>query len=176
MTPEEELKQKQADMSNKELIELATSQVFELAKTGGKSHRMCVPPMITDTDMLFCELIRRFESQQKEQLTDERIKELFSKYSHAGHPFNAPNIMQFVDFKEAVKEMRNQTQGEIQSVEAEGMKHYTVYESELREYDYMSTVWTRKQVNNADQWCVMSEHDTKDLAATEAKRLNNLKE
>lgn len=57
----EELHQKQAEMSNKELIELAKKQVSELARTGGRSHKMCVPPMITDTDMLFSELIRRFE-------------------------------------------------------------------------------------------------------------------
>ncbi len=57
----EELEFMQAKMSNKELIELAEKQVSELARTGGRSHKMCVPPEITDTDMLFSELIRRFK-------------------------------------------------------------------------------------------------------------------
>lgn len=58
----EQFMQKQAEMSNAELIDLAKKQVTELAKTGGRSHRMCVPPLVTDTDMLFCELIKRFEA------------------------------------------------------------------------------------------------------------------
>ena len=37
----EQFEQKQAAMSNEELIELALKQVSELAKTGGRSHRMC---------------------------------------------------------------------------------------------------------------------------------------
>ncbi len=61
MTPEE-LRQKQAAMSDEALIGFAKDQVSDLAKTGGRSHTMCVPPMITDTDMLFSELIRRFET------------------------------------------------------------------------------------------------------------------
>lgn len=57
----EEFAIKQAEMSNEELIKLANKQVSELAKTGGRSHKMSVPPQITDTDMIFCELIKRFE-------------------------------------------------------------------------------------------------------------------
>ena len=55
-----EFKEKQSAMSDKELIELASKQVSELAKTGGKSHTMCVPPKNTDTDMVLSELIKRF--------------------------------------------------------------------------------------------------------------------
>lgn len=55
-----EFEEKQSAMSNEELIELASSQMRELAKTGGKSHTMCVPPNITDTDMVLSELIKRF--------------------------------------------------------------------------------------------------------------------
>ena len=36
-------------------------QITELARTGGKSHRMCVPPMPEDTDMILSELIKRFK-------------------------------------------------------------------------------------------------------------------
>ena len=57
----EEFELKQASISNQELVELASYQVRELAKTGGKSHRMSVPPSIRDTDMIFCELIKRFK-------------------------------------------------------------------------------------------------------------------
>lgn len=60
MTTEEFAKQQEA-MSNEELIKLADKQVSELAKTGGRSHKMSVPPQITDTDMIFCELLKRFE-------------------------------------------------------------------------------------------------------------------
>jgi hypothetical protein len=57
----EEFKKRQAEMSDQELIELAENQVSELARTGGRSHRMCIPPMITDTDMILGEIIRRFK-------------------------------------------------------------------------------------------------------------------
>jgi hypothetical protein len=57
----EEFEKRMAKMSDKELIELAYKQVSELAKTGGRSLRMCVPPMVTDTDMILCEVIKRFE-------------------------------------------------------------------------------------------------------------------
>lgn len=57
----EEFKAKQAAMSDAELAELAEKEVRSLDRTYGKSLRMCVPPMITDTDMLLCELINRFK-------------------------------------------------------------------------------------------------------------------
>ena len=60
MTPEQ-LKEKQAAMSDNDLIDLVLKQISKLAKTGGASHTMCVPPEITDTDMLLCELVKRFE-------------------------------------------------------------------------------------------------------------------
>jgi hypothetical protein len=56
----EELYRKQAQMADSELIDLCKAQVSQLAKTYGKSHKMSVPPQITDTDMLLSELIRRF--------------------------------------------------------------------------------------------------------------------
>ena len=58
---EKELKEKQEAMSNEALIGFAEDQITELARTGGRSHKMCVPQSITDTDMLFSELIRRFK-------------------------------------------------------------------------------------------------------------------
>jgi len=67
MTPEE-LQAKQDAMSNDALIGFAEDQVSKLAETGGKSHTMCVPPEITDTDMLFSELIRRFKKANESGL------------------------------------------------------------------------------------------------------------
>lgn len=62
MTKTEEFEQRKAEMSNEELIERAEKEASELARTYGKSHRMCIPPMITDTDIILSELIRRFKS------------------------------------------------------------------------------------------------------------------
>lgn len=59
---ESQLRKKQEAMSNEELMELAEKQISELARTGGRSHKMTVPPEITDTDMLFSELVRRFNT------------------------------------------------------------------------------------------------------------------
>lgn len=61
MNKTEEFNKKQREMSNEELIERVEKEVNSLAKTYGKSHTMCIPPMITDTDMLLSELIRRFK-------------------------------------------------------------------------------------------------------------------
>jgi len=60
-TPDELFRDKQANMNDKELIDLVDKQISELAKTGGRSHRMCVPPMVNDTDMLLSEMLRRFK-------------------------------------------------------------------------------------------------------------------
>lgn len=57
----EEFELKQSKMSDSELINLCHKEVGELASTYGKSHRMTIPPMVTDTDMLLSELIKRFK-------------------------------------------------------------------------------------------------------------------
>ncbi len=57
----EEFELKQSKMSDSELINLCQKEVGELASTYGKSHRMTIPPMVTDTDMLLSELIKRFK-------------------------------------------------------------------------------------------------------------------
>lgn len=57
----EQFDAKQEEMPDSELIALVEKQISELAKTGGRSFTMCVPPMVTDTDMLFCELVRRLK-------------------------------------------------------------------------------------------------------------------
>ena len=57
----EQFKQKQAEMTDKELHDLVRTELSKLCKTGGKSLTMCVPPMVTDTDMLISELLNRFK-------------------------------------------------------------------------------------------------------------------
>jgi hypothetical protein len=59
----EEFEMLQEEITDLELIELAEKQMIELAKTGGRSHRMTVPPRIDDTDMIFSELIKRFKNR-----------------------------------------------------------------------------------------------------------------
>lgn len=61
MNSQESFEAKQAAMTNKDLIELVEKQISDLARSGGRSHRMCVPPMITDTDMLLSEMVKRFK-------------------------------------------------------------------------------------------------------------------
>lgn len=58
---EEQFNKKRSEMTDSALIELCEKTISELAKTGGRSFRMCVPPMITDTDMVLSELVRRFK-------------------------------------------------------------------------------------------------------------------
>ena len=62
----EELKELQAKMTDEELIQIADKQLSEMCKTGGRSFRMTVPVEIKDTDMIFSELIRRFQNKIKE--------------------------------------------------------------------------------------------------------------
>lgn len=61
MTRDEQFAAKQAAMSDAELAELCEKEVHNLAGSYGKSHHMTIPPNITDTDMLLCELIKRFK-------------------------------------------------------------------------------------------------------------------
>ena len=65
-TKQQKFEEKQAAMSDTELVELAKKEVRNLASSYGKSHHMSIPPMTTDTDMLLCELIRRFALTIKE--------------------------------------------------------------------------------------------------------------
>ena len=59
---EERLKELQTEMSNETLIKLVEKTITDLALTGGRSHRMTVPPQIDDTDMLLSEMVKRFKS------------------------------------------------------------------------------------------------------------------
>lgn len=65
MTKTEEFEKKQSEMPDKELHDLVSEELSKLCKTGGRSLKMCVPPMVTDTDMLISELLRRFKQMSE---------------------------------------------------------------------------------------------------------------
>ena len=58
-----EFKEKQASMSDDELIERANNHQDKLCKTYGKSFTMSIPVSVQDTDMIFSELIKRYKSK-----------------------------------------------------------------------------------------------------------------
>lgn len=62
MTKDEQFKEEQQAMTNDELINLCKSEISKLCQTGGRSFTMRVPVNVKDTDMLFCELIRRYKT------------------------------------------------------------------------------------------------------------------
>lgn len=70
---DQELKNKIDSISNSDLVKKAQSILNQLCKTGGNSFIMCVPPQIDDTDIIFSELINRFEK------LDIRLEKLLDK-------------------------------------------------------------------------------------------------
>jgi len=78
MKTADDFSKEQQQMPDSELIKLVKEQISNLAKTGGRSHTMCVPPSIKDTDMLLSELVRRFEyaSQDKWISVEDRLPEI----------------------------------------------------------------------------------------------------
>jgi hypothetical protein len=62
MTKDEQFHKSLAEIQPQELIDKAHDMISELAKSGGKSFRMCIPPSRFDTDMLLSEVVRRYES------------------------------------------------------------------------------------------------------------------
>lgn len=60
-TPDEIFRDKQASMSDADLIKLCSEHVSSLCKDVS-SFRMSIPPSVNDTDMALSELIRRFEN------------------------------------------------------------------------------------------------------------------
>ena len=64
-TPDELFREKQASMSDEDLLKLCHEQVSKLARTYGKSFKMSIPPSVNDIDVAFCELCRRYEQAIK---------------------------------------------------------------------------------------------------------------
>ncbi len=61
----EEFENKRANVSNEQLIKLAKYHLSQLCKTGGKSFSITVPPQIDDIDIVFTDIINRFEGAIK---------------------------------------------------------------------------------------------------------------
>jgi len=57
----EEFNEQKAAISDEKLAEMACISLSELCETGARSFKMTVPPRTDDTDIIFSELIRRFE-------------------------------------------------------------------------------------------------------------------
>ncbi len=64
----EEFNAIQAEMTNDRLIELAEKAISDLCKHGDRKFTMSVPPKPTDTDMIFCELIKRYKILSNQSL------------------------------------------------------------------------------------------------------------
>lgn len=60
MIPDERFEAKQAAMSDAKLTKLGEKKIHKLARPNKRNYQMCAPPMVTDADMLYCELIKRF--------------------------------------------------------------------------------------------------------------------
>lgn len=60
---EEILNKRLSEIPKDKLIELAEKEVRDLCETGGKSIHLRIPPSEYDTDMILCELIKRFKKQ-----------------------------------------------------------------------------------------------------------------
>jgi hypothetical protein len=58
---ENKLEEQLNAISDLELAKKTTEVLSKLCETGGKSFIMSVPPQVDDTDVLFHELITRFE-------------------------------------------------------------------------------------------------------------------
>lgn len=59
MTQEEFKKQIEA-IPNEKLHEMASEALSKMCKTGGNSFTMTVPPRLTDTDIIFAEVLKRW--------------------------------------------------------------------------------------------------------------------
>lgn len=61
----EEFQSKVSGIPDEELISNCREALSNLCKTGGNSFRMTVPPQISDTDILFSQLIERYDRVNK---------------------------------------------------------------------------------------------------------------
>lgn len=58
----EEFQQQCSSIPDLELAKMASDALSVLCKTGGRAFVMSVPPKMSDADIVFSELIRRFEA------------------------------------------------------------------------------------------------------------------
>jgi hypothetical protein len=55
------MQEKLDSISDKELIEIANAELDKLCLSRGESFKMSIPLRIDDTDVIFSEIIKRFE-------------------------------------------------------------------------------------------------------------------
>lgn len=75
----EEFEKARSEMPDNDLIKKADSLLSELCKTGGKGFRMTVPPRVDDTDMIFSELIKRYQKAIQVQAV---VSPIFTEEEH----------------------------------------------------------------------------------------------
>jgi hypothetical protein len=62
----EEFKNEMSLIDSYKLAEMAHSALSKLCSTGESSFKMSIPPRTDDTDIIFAEVIRRFEASFNE--------------------------------------------------------------------------------------------------------------
>lgn len=76
----EEFKKELENIPNEELASMAHSALSKLCSTGGKSFTMTVPPRKDDTDMIFSEIITRFEKTLSQEFIEKWEVESVDRY------------------------------------------------------------------------------------------------
>ena len=91
----EEFNKARSGITDVDLIEKAHTVLSELCKTGARSFTMTVPPSINDTDMIFGEVIRRFQQLVKrDQEIKDMIEGVFDDYEYDDeHYIITPHIL-----------------------------------------------------------------------------------
>jgi len=92
----EELNNAIAAITNEQLISHAENEISKLAKSGGLSHRMRVPPEPTDTDMLLSELLNRFKRMTSLNV-DTLVKEITDKNKNNPNAFFQSGVLQGIN-------------------------------------------------------------------------------
>lgn len=72
----QEFEQMRLDVPTDELIQKASDALSELCKTGAESFIMTIPPRLSDTDIVFADLINRFKVERT------KLKELVAGASY----------------------------------------------------------------------------------------------
>lgn len=92
---EKQFEIKQAQVSDKELIETIETKLSKLCKTGGSSLTMSVPPQVSDFDMATCELIRRYKQLILPVVTKRfnNLNDALGYLNRGGHDFKERNSL-----------------------------------------------------------------------------------
>lgn len=170
MNKEQEFELQKSKISNEELIELAHKEIGELAKTYGKSHKMSIPPRITDTDMLLTEVVKRFEGAQsqteslKKEIEELRKKVESLQYSEAMAGVHIYNLecerSLYMSIAEALTdELKNDIDGVMDSCSINGEVEI-VKEEDVPTDNIQNEDWGIFKDIRIDQWGVGDSGDS----------------